>query len=138
MVGEPFLELAPDPGIEVVKRCILLQRTHRPRPGKRDRDIDRAGAGIRMAQVPDCSGRNDECVRDVQRPGDELFPSAAGHGAGRDASRVFWQGERKDKGAVGGHPCLRDLLGTVPGARFQAAGSLKSAAFPGINRAFKK
>src|SRR6266581_7860770 len=75
-----------------------------------------------MAQVPDRSWWDDERIRHVQRPGDELLAPSAGHGAGRHAAKIFRKNEFESASALGGHPLLRRVLGAVSGTGFQAAG----------------
>src|SRR6266568_3360755 len=69
-----------------------------------------------MAQVPDRCWWDDECIRHVQRPGDELLAPSAGHGAGRHAAKIFRKNEFESASALGGHPLLRRVLGGLTGA----------------------
>ena len=58
-----------------------------------------------------CARRHDQRIRHVQRFGDELFASAAGHGAGRHVAAHLWQTACSLAGAVGCDCGLRRRAG---------------------------
>src|SRR5579871_2274941 len=75
-----------------------------------------------MAAILHRAGRNDECVRHVQRASDELFAAATGNVLGRYVAKDIWEDEQEDECALGGDSGVRRLLGTLPETGFQQAG----------------
>ncbi len=66
--------------------------------------------------------RHDQRLRNVQCAGDELFATAFGHVAGRNAASRLWQTASAFARALGCDCGLRDWLGSLFGSRFRAPG----------------